>query len=46
MVAATAAIAGTTAVAAYLDGKYQLRRDLDTLRTLKRAERGCEQSGE
>jgi hypothetical protein len=34
-----AAAAGGIAAAAYLDGKYQIRRELDVIRKLKRAER-------
>lgn len=40
-----AAAAGGLAAAAYLDGKYQLRRDLNSIRKLKRAERAYEQAG-
>ena len=36
---AAAAAAGGLAAAAYLDGKYQLRRDLNTIKKLKRGER-------
>ncbi|KAK5941955.1 hypothetical protein PMZ80_005906 [Knufia obscura] len=39
MALVAAAAAGGLAAAAYLDGKYQLRRDLNTIRKLKRAER-------
>lgn len=39
MATIAAAAAGGLAAAAYLDGKYQLRRDINTIRKLKKAER-------
>ncbi|KAK4542973.1 hypothetical protein LTR36_005971 [Oleoguttula mirabilis] len=39
LAAAAAAGAGLTAAAAYLDGKYQLRRDLKTILKLQKSER-------
>ena len=40
-----AAAVGGIAAAAYLDGKYQLRRELDWIRRVKRAEREYNRRG-
>lgn len=40
-----AAAAGGLAAAAYLDGKYQISRDLNYIRKLKRAEREYMKAG-
>jgi hypothetical protein len=43
--AATAAVAGGTALAAYLDGKFHIHKDLSTISRLKKAERGYKKAG-
>ena len=43
--AATAAVAGGTALAAYLDGKFHIHKDLSTISRLKKAELGYKKAG-
>jgi hypothetical protein len=43
--AATAAVAGGTALAAYLDGKFHIRKDLSAISRLKKGERAYKQAG-
>lgn len=44
-IAATAAVAGGAAVTAYLNARYHLGKDLDTLILLKRAQRDYNKAG-
>jgi hypothetical protein len=44
-IAATAAVAGGTALAAYLDGKFHIRKDLSMISRLKRNEREYKKTG-
>jgi hypothetical protein len=43
--AATAAAAGGVALAAYLDGKFHIRKDLAVISRLKKAEREYKKAG-
>lgn len=43
--AATAAVAGGTALAAYLDGKFHIRKDLFMISRVKKGEREYRQAG-
>jgi hypothetical protein len=43
--AATAAVAGGTALAAYLNGKFHIRKDLYRISRLKKGKRGYEKAG-
>ena len=43
--AATAAVAGGTALAAYLDGKFHIRKDLSAISRIKKGEREYKQAG-